>query len=193
MSDQKNDRPGPNRIIATIVIALLAAAVVAFLVTRGSDDQNSGSTATLGSDARVVAEDGINDLATEVDHPVFWAGPREGTELEVATKPDGSSYVRYLTGGAKAGDTRPDFFTVATYPVPDAYARLEEVAGKPNSRSRKLDKDTLLVYTGSEPTSVYLAKKGVDLQIEVYDPTPGASLKAARAGEIISTDGAKGG
>ncbi len=188
-----NDRPGSNRIIATIVIALVAAAAVAILAARGSDDNGSDSTATLGADVRVVPEGGIADLAQQVGHPVFWAGPREGAELEVATKPDGSSYVRYLTDGAKAGDPRPNFFTVATYPVPDAYARLEEVAAKPNSRSKKLDKDTLLVYTGSEPTSVYLAQKGVDLQIEVYDPTPGASLKAARAGEIISTDGAAAG
>ena len=43
---------------------------------------------------------------------------------ELTRSADGSFYVRYLPAGAKPGDPRPEFLTVATYSVPAGLSML---------------------------------------------------------------------
>ena len=75
----------------------------------------------------LLSESELVEAAADFAHPAYWIGPLPDIEgYELTELDDGSIYVRYLNGGAEAGDTRPDFLTIGTYSQPDASAALEE-------------------------------------------------------------------
>src|SRR5205085_7031602 len=60
--------------------------------------------------------------------PIYWAGRARGYHYELTRTANGYDYVRYLPHGVQAGDPRPKFLVVATYPFPGAYRALKKYA-----------------------------------------------------------------
>jgi hypothetical protein len=115
---------------------------------------------------------------------VYWAGPRERHTYELTRPTDGNVYVRYLPAGVRAGDERPDFTTVGTYPRPRALARLRALARDAQGVTFRVPHRGFAVYARGRPTSVYLAFPGEDVQVEVYDPSPQRARQIARSGRV---------
>jgi len=134
--------------------------------------------------AHIVSPEELSTEAVSLGRPVYWVGKREGEELELLRTPEGSVFVRYLVDGAEAGDDRPDFLTIGTYPVRNAYAILREQAKEPGSLMREIGGG---IVTGDQanPTSIYLAYPGEGYQVEVYDPRPGRALQLALSGQVV--------
>jgi hypothetical protein len=181
------DDPGAGRSPEWVRIAAVAAAavVVAFLVwllaiNNGHDNSSSDNTATGATGPAIVSASDLAAFPGGIGHPVYWAGARTGSQTELTQTTDGKVYVRYLQGGAKAGDSRPDFLTVGTYPFKGARKALNDLAAKPGEKSEKLSGGGILVYGTQSPTSVYVAYPKQDLQVEVYDPDPKQALEVAR-------------
>ena len=107
---------GRARLLAAVAcVALIAAIASAILLTRESDVPQAG----------VPVEMSVGDLretAAKTDRPIYWAGTRPGTRFELTRTRRGKSFVRYLPGGVEAGDKRPAFLTVATYPQRHSYS-----------------------------------------------------------------------
>jgi hypothetical protein len=162
-------------------VVLLGCALAWFLLIR---DDDSGSAPAAGEGPRLASAGDLEALADEVGHPVFWAGPRDGEEVEVTRTGEDQIYVRYLTSGAEPGDPRPEFLTVGTYPASDATATPAELAQAEGALTTRTPDGELAVTNENNPFSVYLSGRGSDLQIEVYDPNPGRAFKLARRGEI---------
>ena len=72
---------------------------------------------------------------------------------------------------------------VATYPFPNAYARLKKgakgrvVAGKNGS---------IVWVRTKNPQSVYIAWKRVGYEVEVYSPNASKAAKIAESGQVVS-------
>jgi hypothetical protein len=81
-----------------------------------------------------------------------------------------------------AGDKRP-FLTIGTYPFASAYAATLALANG-NGSVRLSPSGWLATYRKSKPTSIYLAKLGLQYQIEVYDPSAAQALAVARSGRL---------
>jgi hypothetical protein len=163
--------------------ALLALGLAAFLIgwlIYGGDD---GSTSANGASAKSESE--LRDFASSSSTPVYWAGPREGQTYEFTRTSDGRVYVRYLPEGVEAGDPRPQFLTVGTYPRPGAWAELRRASREPGAVSRNLPNDGLMVYSRSRPTSVYVGYAGGRYQVEVYAPSAGSARKLVLAGQVV--------
>jgi hypothetical protein len=163
--------------------ALLALGLAAFLIgwlIYGGDD---GSTSANGASAKSESE--LRDFASASSTPVYWAGPREGQTYEFTRTSDGRVYVRYLPEGVEAGDPRPQFLTVGTYPRPGAWAELRRASREPGAVSRNLPNDGLMVYSRSRPTSVYVGYAGGRYQVEVYAPSAGSARKLVLAGQVV--------
>ena len=92
--------------------------------------------------------------------------------------------MRYLDESAQAGDPRPLFLTVGSYPVPDAVAALRKAAAQPGVKLRQVASGGLALINIKNPTSVYLAYPGSDDQIEVYDPSPQRALRLVLSGQV---------
>jgi hypothetical protein len=164
---------------AAVLVAIVAIVVV---VAVGGGD--SGSSSKSG-EPEIVSAETLRELSSEPGEPIYWAGERAGTELELSQPGEGRTYVRYLTGGAKAGDSRPDFLTVGTYEQADPVAALRRQAKRETGVLGKAPGGATVYFGRENPSSVYLAYPGVEVEIEVYDPNFKEALQLVQSGQIV--------
>jgi hypothetical protein len=132
----------------------------------------------------IVSTAGLQALARSIGHPLYWAGPRPGTAYELRRTTDGLVYVRYLPAGTKAGANLAAL-TVGTYPVQGAFAAGLQQAKRSGSVQVPVTGGGVAFYARSAPTSVYLAFPGLNVQVEVYDPSPAQARALVTSGKIV--------
>lgn len=164
------------------LVALAALGVAAFLIGwlvlgRGGGDGAAPTAASLAS------EQELRDLAASAGHPVYWAGPRGGETYELTRTSNGRVFVRYLPRGVSAGDPRPNFLTIGTYPRPNAFAELKRASNANGAVTRKLANDGLVVYNRAS-RSVYFGYPNARYQVEVYHPDAEMARSLVLAGQV---------
>ena len=190
---------GPSRAvrIGAVAALALAAGLLAWVLIDGSDDETatSGSPTTAATPTvpatpaetvsqptlRTVAE--LRSAAAISPDPIYWAGARAGTRLEVSETTGGTVFVRYLPTGTAAGDLQPHL-TVATYARPNGYAEVQAAAKNEGSRSLELEGGGLAVYDAKAPGNVHLAFPGEAYQVEVFSPEGDLALRLVSSGKI---------
>ncbi len=187
MEKRKTEEPGGGskvrNYIALGLVILAAAMLVAWLVSGDDDSSDSGS-----GEVEIVSTEELREEAGERDIPTYWAGARQGSELELSEPESGRVYVRYLTDGAKAGNTKPDYLTVGTYTSENPVAKLRRQGKEPGGVLGTAPGGAVVYFNRSEPLSVYVAFPGVDAQVEVYDPAFNQALRLVNAGQIVPVD-----
>jgi hypothetical protein len=179
-----------NLRIAAVAAAALIVAVVALLLLSGGDDDEpepepAPPAASVATEPEIVTAADLSRLSAELGHPLYWLGQRPGAALELSRKGNGDVYVRYLTGGAKAGDPHPRFVTVGTYPIPDALAAVKNAAANADTKPLPLDHGGLAFVNPDSPSSVYFAYPGAHFQVEVFAPKPGEGLELITGGKVV--------
>jgi hypothetical protein len=182
-------RSSAGNVEMSVVIRALMAVVLVIAVLLIGWSLFSGGEEPSKHKARVVAAraDTAAQLVTDaraVGHAVWWAGARPATGYEFTQTHDGKVYVRYLPLGVKAGDPRPAFTTVATYPGVSALAAVKVIGQKPGAKLFKLPGGAFAVQNSATPRNAYMAFPGQPFQIEVFDPVPGQALKLIQTGKI---------
>lgn len=133
----------------------------------------------------VVSTSQLTEFAAASPSPVYWVGEREGSTYELTETAAGQVYVRYLRGGASAGDPSSKFLTVGTYPSRDGVAALRRVArSTPGAKLKRSRDGALLMIDPSSEYNVHLAYPGGESQIEVYSRVPGQALLLSAAGKV---------
>jgi hypothetical protein len=168
-----------RRLVGIILSAAIVVVAVILITDGGGSDGAEGDSA-----ARIVNVDDVLALANTLEHPIYWAGPISGDQLELTQAAESDVYLRYLPEGVDAGDPHSSFLTIGTYPVPNAQGALERIAAKAGSTLSHVAGGGLALVNPEGSTSVYLAYPESDLQLEVYDPAPGAALGLIRSGKI---------
>jgi hypothetical protein len=125
----------------------------------------------------------LRSLATQLGHPIYWAGPRANTTYELVEASNRFVYVRYLPNGVAAGAKKP-YLTVATYPLKDAYKVTLRTSKSSGTVAVKVQ-GGIGAYSKANPKHVYAAYRGVDAQIEVYDPSPTVPRRIVAAGQVV--------
>jgi hypothetical protein len=167
--------------LALVAIGLLVIGLVLWVALGGDDDP-----AKSANGAEIVSADSLQAAAAAQATPVYWAGEREGTELELSREGGDHTYVRYLTGGANAGDRRPDFLTVGTYAQANPAATLRHQGDEPGAVLGRAPGNATVYFSRTNPRSVYLAYPGVPVEIEVYDPNFKRALQLVNSGQIVA-------
>jgi hypothetical protein len=169
------------RLLALIVI-VAAAGVIAWLALR---DTSSSPSAGAPVSAVGATEADLEALAAEVGHPIFWAGPQSGYTYELIRNANGTILVRYLPPGVPVGS--PDaYLTVATYPFAGAYQAVEVVSKQQGAQAITLSNGGIAEVSANNPKNVHAAYPGIDYQIEIFDPTPGAAKALVTAGRLAA-------
>jgi hypothetical protein len=177
------------RVTAVIAIAVVAGFLVWYLAIRDSGSSSSSSNFSAGKPTEISnSSTGVADLASSAGHPVYWVGPLPNTKLEATLLTNGDAYVRYLTPSAQIGSPQPDFLTVGTYPVGNAYKALQKVSSQSGAIVKHGPNGALVVTNTSNPQSVYIAYRKKDLQIEVFDPNATRALQLATSGAVSPVD-----
>ncbi len=172
----------PSVRIAAACAISLAIGIGVWLVFL--NDSPSSETTTPRANAVAVSAQGLDDLATQVDHPVYWAGPIAGMSYELTKLKDGRIYVRYLPDGVELGDPRPLYTTVGTYPQANAYGVLRTASTGAGARAYNTTSGALVVTKAKTPTSVYFAFKGSPYLVEVFNPSARKALQLTLSGQI---------
>jgi hypothetical protein len=125
-------------------------------------------------------------VATNLGHPIYWAGPRPNTTYELWQTARGYTYIRYLPKGVAVGSGGGRYLIVGTYPMKDAFAVTRKSAAKGKDTVRiKLPDGGIAAYAKKHATNVYVAYPGVDVQVEVYDPSATLTPKLVASGQIV--------
>ncbi|HZI90283.1 MAG TPA: hypothetical protein VFD31_01495 [Thermoleophilaceae bacterium] len=164
-------------LVAVGLVAVAAVAVVLTLLLTGETDADAVKSKP-GTPVAISADD-LREFARSADGLVYWAGELPGSELELTRTSRNEVFVRYLSGDAKVGDSRPAFATVSTYPYERAYEVTTKSAKGKGMLSRNAPGGGIAVWSRSRPTSVYVAYPGGDRLVEVFDPD------AKRARELV--------
>jgi hypothetical protein len=168
-----------NLRVAAVIVLAIAAGVVAWLLLR----DEGGSDIPVGK-PRIVSAQQLSDLASSEGHPVYWAGALPKTRLELTKTKNGNVYVRYLGPKDQTGDPHPNFLTVGTYPLENAFGALTRASKRPGAVVAHTPDGALVVTAKALPTSVYIAYPQSGLQTEVFDPSPKRARDLAVSGKI---------
>jgi hypothetical protein len=165
---------------AVVAAVLLVTAVVLALVGGGGDDD-----ASVAAGARPVEVSELRDAEATLGHPLYWAGPQPGRDLELEVEGAGNAFLRYVPQG-EAGGTLDlaSYLTVGTYPVPEALGALRRSARAAGFSLRAVEGGGLVLVDPEAKGSAYLAYPDSDLQIEVYDPALGKAVRLIESGMI---------
>ena len=109
----------------------VAIGLILWLALRDTGGSSASTSATA------VSIEQIASLASSVDHPVFWVGPRAGYTYELTRSANGAIFIRYLPQGVDVGASEP-YLTVATYPFAGAFPALQAVAKQSGSTPVKI-------------------------------------------------------
>jgi hypothetical protein len=172
-----------SRLRAFPVATMITILAVALLGGCGSDDK-SKSTSTADAKPQIVNTSDLSDAAGEVDHPVYGIAGQSDKVMELTETKDGKFFIRYLNSEDELGSDKPEFLTVGTYPVENAYGTLQALSSKPSSVTATTPDGGLIVFQRQRPESVYIAYPGADEQIEVFDPSAREALQLAKAGSV---------
>jgi hypothetical protein len=160
-----------------IVIAVIAA------VVSGGGESESAPTPPQ-PETRIVGEAELTERAAALGQPIYWAGPVEGTELELEELQGEGVRVRYVPEGSEAGEAPPEALTIGSYLLPNPEEALQRFASEPSSTTRQ-GRDGREVVTDSEkPTSVYFVDPENKVQVEVYDPSPEKAMSLALSSKV---------
>jgi hypothetical protein len=163
--------------VAAVLVGVVVVGVILWLVLRGSDTTSPAPHKTVAA----VSESGLATLAATLRSPIYWLGGRARVSYEVTQLPDGKLYVRYLPPGVKAGSPRPYPFA-ATLPFANAFSRTTAVADRPGAVRIPIAPNAVAFYNRALPTNAWIAFRGSNYQIELYDPDP------ARMRRVIAED-----
>lgn len=115
---------------------------------------------------------------------MYWAGRARDDSYELTETRRGAFQVRYLPAGTVAGDERPAFLTVSTYPYRRAYAVTSDSAEGKGMISTPAPGGGLAVWSDRRPTNVYVAYPGTDLLVEVDSPRARQARGLVTAGDV---------
>ncbi len=184
MTTHADETPSTKRrrpLLLALGLLLVAGVVAAVVLLTSGDDADQ---LTLG-EPRIVSAGELSSYAGSANRPVYWAdAPAQGFKLELTEVKGQRVFVRYLTADAKAGDPRPAFTTVATYPMKDAQARLESFEDRPGSVEGEGANGAITLHYRKAPSNVYVAPPNSDYVIEVYAPEPSAAQQLAKSATL---------
>jgi hypothetical protein len=166
----------------TVLALAIVVGAVAWIVS--GDGEQDGEATPVAAEARIVEAGQLADAAATLGHPVYWAGPIEGSELELTEAEDGSTQVRYLEDPGEAGAESSSVLTIGSYPLPDPAAALDAFAAEPGSVVKRAANGAEVLFSESNPSSVYFVAPDNSVQVEVYHPQPQRALDLALAGDV---------
>jgi hypothetical protein len=170
--------------VLLVVVAVVVGAIAIF--GGGSSDDSPAPAGSAETNAVALSESELLARVSSLAQPAFWVGPRAGTSsYELSTTPDGRVYIRYLTGGAEAGDPRPNFLTVGTYPVDEAQTALRDASRAAKGKQSLSKQNGYEVLSASEANDAYVVfDNQPNVQIEVFSPQAGEAAELAKSGAL---------
>ncbi len=173
------------------VVAITAALLVGwwFGGTSASSADAQGIAPGITVDQPViVSEEQLLEVAN-AHYPLYWAGERPDTDIELTVTSAGGAFVRYLPDGATAG-ADSEYLTVGTYYAVDGYSSLAAVDPS-TAEISEAQSGAVMVTFNSDPKSTYFSFPRAAFQVEVFSPTADEASTLVGDGSITIVGGAR--
>lgn len=173
------------------VVGITAALLVGWwLGSAGSSSAEAqGSAVNISVDEPViVTADELHEVA-QSHYPLYWAGERPDTSIELTLTSAGGAFVRYLPPDAKAGASQ-EYLTVGTYYAVDGYSSLAAV-DPDTAHVVTAQNGAVIVTFDSDPLSTYFSFPRASFQVEVFSPTTAESKTLTDDGTITIVGGTR--
>ena len=163
------------------LMVLAFSVIIAFAVGAMTDAQVGGRYRAVHGALALHAGFALNatelrSLLVENGTTAYWVGPKWKFQYVVDASNEGRVSIRYLPDGGRIEVGQENDLTVTSYIQKNAYAIVLE-AGSTSPRTSFINSDGNSVYSDAVyPTLAYMGIRGKNLQIEIYDPHPGAAL-----------------
>ena len=172
-------------VIAGAVVVVIVAAIIAFVV-GGDDSKNSSSNGSTNEVTQQVGlnADGLKTAVTALGRKVYWAGDEADNQYVLQTLANGQTTVRYIPKGGDPNEAQAIYRVMGSYPIKDAFG-VTTKAGQAEGSVLITNADgSIVVYNKAKLSNVYVAFPGVDVQVEIYDPS-GQALALATSGRVV--------
>jgi hypothetical protein len=174
-------RPWVLRVLV-IALAVVVGAIV-YLAAGGGDEESEPVSTPEATEARIVGEDELREVAADAEQPVYWAGEMDGTELEL-TEEGGSVLVRYLEEGDEAGDAIAQRIAVGSYALPNPRKALNTFAETPGASVENVPGVGKVVISPEARKNVFFVDPDNEVQVEVYAPSAKRAIALVRSGRV---------
>ena len=165
-----------------VVVGILIGAIA---LLGGDSGGGSSEGSETESETVALSESELLAKASDFSHPLYWVGPRPGTEsYELHSTSDGQVYIRYLTDGAEAGDPHSDLLAIGTYPVADAKQALQKAQKESAGQELTRHEGYEALSDSGEDNAYVVFDDQPELQIEIYSPHPGEAAELATSGSL---------
>jgi hypothetical protein len=166
-----------------VALAVIGGIAVAAVLLLSNDDDND--KVVLGK-PRIVSPGELSAYAHKNGRTIYWAGPAaQGFKLELTEVTGRRVFVRYLQSSVQAGDPRPAFTAIGTYPMPDAFTKLRASSSRPGAVTGQLAGGGMTLYYKKTPSNVYVARPGSNFLVEVFAPQPRGALQIAGSPSLV--------
>lgn len=177
-------------LIAGAVVIIVVAAILSF--TLGGDDNKTSSPTNNGGNTAVapvapVNAEGLKTAVAAVGGAgkVYWAGEEANFTYVFRSEANGQASVRYIPPDGDPNAQGAVYRVLGNYPIPNAFEVTKKAADGADSVLLTNSDGSIVVYNKNKTTNVYIAFPDVDVQIEIFDPTPGKALELATSGRIV--------
>lgn len=181
----KKDQANPWVLRGIVIGLAVVVGIVAWVATSGGDDEAAPEPAPVEAEAAIVSEEELADVASTAEYPVYWAGPIDGTELELTDSGEAGVLLRYLEQGDEVGGAIADRIAIGSYPLDDPEKALENFASQPGATVSEDPELGTIVVNDESPGSVYFVDPENEVQVEVYAPTPQQAMSLVRSGDVV--------
>jgi hypothetical protein len=182
----KKKRNAFRRLVPFVITAVFVS-VLTLGIVKYTTPQHFGLEFVLKAANGKVAltQSQLRDIVVGEGLVVYWLGPEDGALYTLISVNQRQNYVRYLPGGQGLSDIGANFRVVGTYEAKDAYKMTQNQATTPDGLGETTADGMAIYYNTTHPLSVYVAPKGGDSQIELFNPTAGQALADARTPGLL--------
>lgn len=160
------------------------------LAVLGADLYRIHATAGVENGLRLIGERAmtqteLRDIVVSNHLLVYWAGPSGNSNYLLDTSEANVIVVTTLPPGQRAKETRSSYPQIATYIVKNAFRTVlngganKDVGGFINPDGNSV------FYSSMDPQNVFVGIRGKDLEVQIFDSTPGTSLAIANTPGLL--------
>ena len=126
-----------------------------------------------------LSEDELIEIADIHNLPIYWSGPIQGYTYSLILDSDGSSILKYIPESGTATYLKGAQREIATYQAAQAWNKSIVAANKEGISSFRNSDGSLVFYGLNNASDIFMAFKGADIQVEIFDSRAGQALSLA--------------
>lgn len=170
-----------QRVFSFIAVIALASA----LAIQMANIYESYRTADVVNGLRLhglkaMTQDQLRETVESNHLVVYWAGPEKGATYLLDTVEANVAVLTILPPGIDPKQTRASRPQIATYDVKDAFQAVLTGGGNPDVAGFISADGNSVFYSRLDPKNVFVGVRGRDVELQIFDPSPGVSLAIAR-------------